>query len=162
MNDSEFVDRPRGILTKKERKHLMGMLDEDPVEDSDKIRMRNRRIREHIRHSLLDFELLSGVYDEVDMIEEVFEPASGEGTPYDPDEVELALALEGLFSVLYRGLGSLDPTEERSAFEHLLNAGVSDALRRMYAKNGQSVNPNRIALVSDVGEVVTIEEVQKR
>lgn len=161
MDDSEFVDRPRGILTKQQREHLMGLLDEDPDEDADKMRMRNHRIREHIRHSLLDFQLLSGVFDEVDMVEEALEPATGE-TPYDPDDVDLALALEAVFSVLYRALGPLDPTEERSAFEHLLDGGVSDALRRMHAKQGQSVNPNRIALATDIGEVVPLRELQER
>jgi hypothetical protein len=161
MDDSEFIDRPRGILTKQQREHLMGLLNEDPNEDTDKIRMRNHRIREHIRHSLLDFQLLSGVFDEVDMVEEALEPAAG-SNPYDPDDVELALALESVFSVLYRALGACDPTKSQAAFDHLLNSGVSDALRRMYVKQGKSVNPNRIALAADIGEVVPLEELEER
>lgn len=141
MDRAEFIDRPRGILTKQQREHLTGGLNEDPEEDSDKIRMRERRIRQHLRHSLIDFQILAKTYD--GLLEPVFadlmDPETNPLTADDP----LRGGIEGVFTLLYRAL--LDFDFENGVDDHVFNLfldrGVSEAVEWEYARRGFSVEP---------------------
>lgn len=54
--DAYDADRPRGILTRRERRYLIGKSDiEEPSQDERGVR---QAIREHLRHVLLDFQII--------------------------------------------------------------------------------------------------------
>lgn len=155
MNESTeaFLDRPRGVLSPKERRHLLGELDEDPEEDADAIRQRNYRIRQHIRHALLDFRLLalSAPNDVGKVFDEINDP-EGEGL-----ESQLAESIQHLFEFLYVHLGAPGATEE-NVFRTLVQEGVTDALVRLHAKEGMSVHPE-VILAFALGEQVPLDDV---
>lgn len=177
MEDTEFVDRGRAVLVPKERRHLMGLLDETPTEDEDAnaIRRREYRIRQRFRESVIDFVLLAQRFS---VLEQVFQPLheayesqqdsplrSESSTPVDEDFVD---GLSGLFSVLFRGLATVSPdgsTVNTALFETHLNRGVSHALEQMYVEQGYSVLPGSVSYhaeeTSAPGHVVPIETVKE-
>jgi hypothetical protein len=128
------LDRPRGILTKEDRRYLVG---EKEVSDQAE-RDTRYRIRERVKNSLADFELLLNLRDEDR--ETVFNDLDSHGFSFVVD----ALAF------LYRGVDDSD------YFESLLARAIKQEERRE--------NPGRILDVSvsikveeetpDVGEVV--------
>lgn len=141
----------------------MGLLDEDPEENADAIRQREYRIRQHIRHSLIDFRIIARLYD--GNLEKVFEdlhrdidPKGGKPFPNRTDPY-LADGIEGVFEFLYLGLGSTN-SEASSSFRWLLEQGIQSALVRLYAYNGMSVEPDAWLNISP-GEVVPIGEVRE-
>lgn len=148
-----FVGRPRGILSPKERRHLLGELDEDPEADADAIRQRNYRIRQHIRHALLDFRLLalSAPSDVGKVFEEIHDP-DGDGLASP-----LAEGVQLLFEFLYVHLGAREAADENE-FRRLLTDGVEDALVRLHAKEGLSVRP-QVLLAFALGEKVPLDAV---
>jgi len=155
----EFIDRPRGILTRQQREHLLGLLDEDLDEDADAIRQRNYRIRRHIRHSLIDFVVLSQVTDPaITQVFDDFDRDTGSESPHDQDS-ELAEGIDALFEFLYYHLGTADASE--SAFHWFLDQGVRDALGRLNAEEGASVYPKYVYTVTGLEHKVPLEKVKE-
>lgn len=56
MNEFDWVDRERGILTKRDRRFLRGDLDED-LSDNDRYQKRYQ-IRQRVRNAMFDFHIL--------------------------------------------------------------------------------------------------------
>jgi hypothetical protein len=141
---NEWADRPRGILTKKERRYLMGLLDESPEEDRDAQSQREYRIRQHLRHSLIDFQLLAGVLDRV--LRPTFEELAESENIFTAEEDDLRRGIEMMWSLLYRALSTVSSEKGLTdlKFNTLLDKGVSDGVERMYARRGVSVSRPRI------------------
>lgn len=139
----------------------MGLLDEDPDEDSDAIRMRNHRIRQHIRHAFIDFTLLSRVSDPA--IERVLEDLNGDEdeskVPYTAD-FALANGIEELFRFLYLHLGEID-SGSVSEFDLLFFNGVRKAREEMYAAEGLSVEHEFVHIIPSENEKVPIAAVKE-
>lgn len=154
--DEWFANRPRGILSPKERKHLMGMLDEDLEEDADAIRQREYRIRQHIRHSLIDFQLLSETITP-NIANMFFGIFSEDPTP--EDDLPVQTGIESLFDFLYMVIGTADKTAY-SSFHRLLSNGIESALVRYYANYKISVTPNA-RLLFKTGEHVPLDAVER-
>lgn len=159
----ELIDRPRGILTKKERKQILGELDEDPDDPTvaERIRGRRRRIRTHLEQSLIDFQILNQASPHLfipvfDQINEAWFDSDAQSIPYTP----LVGGITALFSLLHKVLGSVEPIEGGAPFEHLLGWGVSESLIDVYAgARNISIDPV-VSLEIDLGEKVPITEVK--
>lgn len=107
-------NRPRGILSPADRAYLRGEADLQSEQSEYDARY---RIRERIRHALLDFDLLFEHLSDGDR-EQVFDPA--------PDERETFT--EGVLSAiafLYLGTGGYDPSRE-----NLFGEGIRRAIQR--------------------------------
>jgi hypothetical protein len=172
-SDPDLIDRPRGILTRKERKHLIGLLDEDLDANADAIRQREYRIRQHIRHSIIDAVIIAGAYDynidqvftdldrvvyDADMINDSTNLGPKRGRSPDQADQSLADGVEELFDLLYLALGSTD-TSAVSSFRLLLKQGVSSALVNLYAWYGLSVIPS-VALRIELGDIVPLNSIK--
>ena len=168
-SDSDLIDRPRGVLTRKERKHLMGLLDEDPDANADTIRQREYRIRKHIRHSIIDAIIIAGAYDSnIDqvftdlhrVVDHVDNNSNAWAEGRFPDQIDqwLTNGVEELFDLLYLALGSPD-TAALSSFRLLLRRGVSSALVNLYAWYGLSVTPSAVLRI-DLGDIVSLNSIK--
>lgn len=159
VEPGDFIERPRGLLTKKERKHLVGELKEDPQEDADAIRQREYRISQHLRHALIDFYLLVSqpeLGDDLESLRDSYNQAPDSWASEDP---LLAGGLGSLFELLFYYLGSKVP-ETGSPFGDFCAPAVERSLVRMYAEDGVSVDPD-VHLVFDPGERVPTERVKQ-
>ncbi|MFC6825242.1 hypothetical protein [Halopelagius fulvigenes] len=137
QSSDDFAARPKGILNEKERKHLMGTLDGEESEAA--MRQREYRIRQRLRHTLIDFQLLADSYDSI--LEPVFSDLVGTEEGDDP----LLYGIEALFTLLYRALSEYSPEEglQDHVFYPLLDNGVSEAVQLEYVSQGFSVDPAR-------------------
>lgn len=61
---SDVAERPRGVLNKRERQYLLGETDIEPKSPEE--RSIRQDIREHIKHGLVDFQLLRRSLEERD------------------------------------------------------------------------------------------------
>jgi hypothetical protein len=153
MPDSpdEFIERPRGILTKQDRRHLLDLLDEHPEEDANTVRQREYRIRQHIRHSLIDFTLLAVANKGIGHVfEQLKRPAD--------DDPELAEGLKRLFTFLFEHLGSVDSV---SPFTFLFNSGVAEGIERKYVEQGVSTRVNSVEIEVDREGKVPIDDLKE-
>jgi hypothetical protein len=149
---------------------LIGLLDEDLDANADAIRQREYRIRQHIRHSIIDAVIIAGMYDY--NIDQVFTDLHRVVADFDndgintrakgrfPDQTDQGLAdgVEELFDLLYLALGSTD-TSAVSSFRLLLKQGVSSALVNLYAWYGLSVIPS-VALRIELGDIVPLNSIK--
>ena len=128
----EHINRPRGILSPKERAHVEGLLDEDPKEDADAIRQREYRIRQHIYNAFLDFSILATE-------DSAHRPLSEVGNKLDevPEETDhphgVYTGVSRLMEILYAALGSFHPTDERVTFTSILRSSIVNVLVDHYA-----------------------------
>lgn len=157
--ENESINRPRGVLSPKERAHLQGLLDEDPEEDADAIRQREYRIRQHIYHAFLDFTLLARSevgYQPLDELGHDFDEVSE--NPEHPHG--LYTGARRLIEMLYISLGVFHPTEQEVTFTSMLRGAINDVLVAHYAHHGISVLP-KIEYDIYTGEGRLLEEVME-
>lgn len=159
VEPDDFIDRPRGILTKKERKHLAGRLDEDPQEDADAIRQREYRISQHLRHGIIDFSLLVSQPELGDGLESLRDSYNQTPDSWASKDPLLTGGLGSLFELLFYYLGSKIP-ETGSPFGDICAPAVERSLVRMYAEEGVSVDPE-VQLLFAPGERVPTERVKR-
>jgi len=149
----EFVDRPRGILSPKERSHLLGLLDEDPDDDADRIRQREYRIRKHLRHSIIDFGLLCDPLGSFNISKDIAR-AGGTRRPNIEEETALVEGLASMFEFFFSLFGNpTNPSE--SSFGWFLKEGVKREIIRADAQRLYSSNP-RVDIATDPGPYVPI------
>jgi len=143
MEPEEWADRPRGVLTKKDRRYLLNQLDEPNDPDSNANTQREYRIRQHLRHSLIDFQLLASAYD--GLLEPVFDDLTEDENILLSDDNILRHGIDGVFTLLYRGLLDFDTDEglDDRRFYTVLTMGVNEAVSREYARRGVSVEPSQ-------------------
>jgi hypothetical protein len=103
--------RPRGILSPADRAYLRG--EADLASDQSEYDTRYR-IRERVRHALLDFELLFGRLAAQDR-QQVFAPAAEEREPFTE-------ALVSAVAFLYLGTGEYDPPRKNLFAEGIRRA----------------------------------------
>lgn len=136
---SEWVDRPRGVLTKTERKHLLGRLGEEEKNGTsgNAAAQREYRIRKHLQHALLDFSILAEHVNE-DPIRDAFTT----GDDWDP-----VPALPELVSFLYQYCGS----------ERQLARLVEEGVERVRREEGDPVKA-RVSIDLFLNELDEIED----
>lgn len=130
------TDYPRGILSKSDRKYLLGDSDIEPKSQSE--RNARSRIRDRLRAALRDFELLSdpGRFPDrdLDQIRYTEIPVSREkGT--EPEELLDPLVRDGLINMaafIYR----VNPNPE--AYEAITGEGKAEA-QRLLAQNREDL-----------------------
>ena len=149
----EFVDRPRGILSPKERRHLLGLLDEDSDDDADRIRQREYRIRKHLRHSIIDFKLLADSLGSFNIRKDIVR-AGGTRGPNIEEEPALVEGLVSMFEFFFSLFGhSTNPSE--TPFGFFLKEGAKRDIIRGDAQRLYSSNP-RVDIATDPGSYVPI------
>jgi len=161
MDLSEWADRPRGVLTKKERRYLLSQIDEDGEDTEEAIRQREYRIRKHLRHALIDFQLLATAYDR--RLEGVFEDLVESENIYTSDD-PLRNGIKGVFTLLYRALSGLEPEEGLvdKRFSALLGRGVNEAVHQIYARHHMSVSPSPVLfMVHGTEPAVPLEKIKE-
>lgn len=151
--EHEQVNRPRGILSPKERAHIFGMLDEDPKEDADAIRQREYRIRKHLRNAIIDLHFLG----RRELAQRVLSDLMTEVDLEDDTENGVLHSAEAIFYLLYSVLG--EPETDTSPFKWRLAGAVSDNLVRRYADEGFSVTPT-VNFDVTVGDKVPLEDLK--
>jgi phosphopantothenate synthetase len=94
----EEVDRPRGILSPRDREYLLGEADIEPTSQA----ARNVRaaIRERLENAILDFTLLFQHLEERDR-EKVFDELVGERPPQDADYAMMPQGVCHAIALLY-------------------------------------------------------------
>lgn len=139
MDTEEWIDRDRGVLTKKQRRYLIE--DFDPESKTDADRQREYRMRKHLRNVLIDFQLLSNFY--TGLFDAVFDDLTDSEKNLFSADRPLRAGVEGVFTLLYHAFVEFEP--ERGLNDHrfriLLDNGVSEAVEREYAFQGLSVRP---------------------
>ncbi len=127
-DDFDLVDRSTGILTQKDRRYLLGELDEDLTQGSE--RTRRYRIRKRLRNALWDLYILHETMplgDVETLFEEIYEwrqdvdvaEARGEELPPAPEFID---AWKGSVQFLVFALVGLDIGKRE------LENAVSDAI----------------------------------
>lgn len=141
MDAEKWINRDRGVLTKKDRRYLFE--DYDPDSKTNVDRQREYRMRKHLRHSLIDFQIVANFYNGLfePVFDDINDPENNVLSADDP----LRRGIEGVFTLLYHGLSEFDYEEglDDHRFSMLLNRGVSEAVEREYAFEGLSVRPAR-------------------
>lgn len=158
--ESEDVTRPRGIFSPKERAHLAGWLDEDAKDDTDAIRQREYRMREHIRNVFRDFAF-PGCEDLVAEVlrEEIGWKPNKERSYYFR---QIPSGVSALLSAIYTSLAppDIESIEKHSTLDIVLKEGISESVIQSAAQRGISVIPN-LTLEIDVGETMDIDELHE-
>lgn len=175
-------ERPRGILSPADRRYLRG---ETNYEDASSERKARMRIRERVRHALMDLPLLLEHLDERDrkqlLDEHLFRPdhqyvlrdeERTEGPPevkweaIDPAETERPINTGGLKVLhVFCYLMLLDGIEEEAAImpaelEAVVEELVSEALCDAFGKHGRVVEPE---VEVDIEEIdVDVGELHER
>lgn len=156
------INRPRGILSPRERAHLWGRLNEDPEEDADAIRQREYRIRQHIRHALIDFYYLG----RREVAHKALSDVDSEPEDTAPDNPRMVRS--GIQELMYLLYSTLETTPERekphpkattAPFSQLLEDGIRDALVDYYIQQGFSVVPSAGFSVY-LGKKIPIEDLK--
>lgn len=165
----DWIDRTRGILTKNERKHILGELDEELDEDdvdsekiAERIRIREHRLRDHIANSLIDFVILTipGVAPVEAVFDEVWEGWSvNEDTDSELPDTPLVDGLVSIIDLLYRQLGSVYEGE-RGPFKSIFLEGVTIALRNLYLEDRDLMSEPSVDLGIHPGPLVPIEKLK--
>lgn len=96
------ADRDRGILTKRERRYLLGESDIEPKSQGE--RAVRQSIRNHLTHAILDFWLLHSDMESRDL-SAVFGDKSDPNSK-ETDSVPLHSAVSRVIALLYRQYGS--------------------------------------------------------
>jgi len=166
MEPEDYRELPRGVLTKQQREHLLGFLDEDPAEDRDKIRMREHRIKKHIRAALLDFALLERTLTRHPWIKTAIDPGydteiSDSGVEFirDVEDGELSAGIGNTFRLFYQVLTPVERPGNPTEFTLELSQSVHRALDRMDVERDVS---GRYSVFFDVEEqeVLDLSEVK--
>lgn len=127
--DIDETDRPRGILSKADRKYLTQTLDERKENYTRQGRSnRKRNIRERLRNGLLDMDLiLRGL--ELDVLEQAFD-AEQENSEDSLPTIEslfgdLEARMAGALAVIYLAVDQVtEPGEQDEYFEFLLKRAI--------------------------------------
>ena len=123
------VDRPRGILTREDRKYLLGELDRELDENARAQRI--YRIRQRVRNSVLDFRLLSNC------VEDTWQAFQGESEGMLDTAVKHGII--SAFEYFERMLGPESRSDDWGGSTWRL--GVVEAIVAEYALQGVSVLP---------------------
>jgi hypothetical protein len=143
----DSIDRPRGILTKADRRYL-----ENPEEYSNQGAYERRQaIRERLYESLYDFSLLVNELDE-ETRREVF---AGEG---EDDREQPINVLHSVVALLYLGLtDTVEPDDwVNDAFRTMIARGV----KRAYFERGYSVE--NVTVNFEVKRGPALDELRER
>lgn len=116
---STAIDRPRGILSERDRKYLLGQLGIEP--QTQRERSVRQKIRQRVWNGLLDFMLISEHMDERDQ-QQVFHPQPDDDTPGITEMRDIAL--KNLTTLLYRHAAD-DDARRLEAFSELVEYAVS-------------------------------------
>ena len=151
--EDELINRPRGILSPKERAHLFGRLDEDLKDDAAAIRQREYRIRQHIRNAFIDFQS-AGCRE---LTKNVLSDEIGSDLDGYHGALPLHHGVKKLIGVLYSALGAPRGKNVFSTYNQMLQEAVGDLLVRSYAQEGVSVAP-RVSVEIDLRGKISIDE----
>lgn len=157
MDIEEWIERPRGVLTKSERRYLTDDFLHDSKSNAE--RQREYRMRQHLRNSLVDFNIIASFYN--GLFESVFEELNGPNNNVLLADQPLRNGIEGVFQLLYYALAELDLEEglDDLRFQMLLHNGVSEAVEQKYAFQGLSVTPSQTLFkVNGTEPAVPLEE----
>jgi hypothetical protein len=135
------AERPRGILTKRERKYLLGESDIDPNSPSE--RSVRQSIRRHLIHTMLDFPLIYREMSDRDL-NTVFTTTAG---ATDDQRPPVQATAADLIALLYRAYGS----------EYRLERLVKDGIEREAAERGEPVHA-RVSIDLFPDEVAEIKQ----
>lgn len=143
MDDFDWVDRGRGILTKRDRRFLRGDLS-DELNDNQKYQKRYQ-IRQRIRNSMFDFHILyralpardvDMLWDETDdwIYRSQIQRQRGDAPPY-PDIPLLGRCWRDLIALFVYAQISTRIPEAESLVEWIIQEGVNRAVRRHTLEN---------------------------
>ena len=129
MADDELdpmnADRDRGVLTKRERRYLLGESDIEPKTQGE--RAVRQSIRNHLTHAILDFSILHYEMQSRDL-SAIFESGGSPNSKQD-DVLRLHTATPHMIALLYRQYGS----------EYTLERFIEDAIERERERTGDPV-----------------------
>lgn len=152
----EPIDRPTGILTERQRKWLLGQLDDELSAEAE--RQMSWRVRRRVRHALIDFTLLqwldtthvNQIFDGVH--EDVEEGAVG----HDADD-ELTNSLPHVFEFLMRGFRL-----RQDLFEWAFEAGIQSAIIQGAVRTQDELPVMDVTFDFDIEGVVPLDELENR
>ena len=138
MSEFDWVDRGRGILTKRDREFLQGNLD-DELNDNQRYQKRYQ-IRQRIRDAMFDFHILYQalpsrdlymLWDETDdwIYRSKRQRERGEAPPY-PEIPILGRCWKDLFALFVYSQISTGIPEAESLVKWAIEGGVNKAVRR--------------------------------
>lgn len=138
-------DRPRGVLSKADRRYLLGMTDMDHEQSR---RNAEARIRKRIANGIEDFYLVARRLKQKDR-RQVFDK--------NLDETAFRYGLVGMLTFAYMG-----SKESGMDFEHLLDPAIRRAEEVYVAERLQSVVEVDVTFEVDVEAGATLETVADR
>lgn len=152
----EPIDRPTGILTERQRKWLLGQLDDELSAEAE--RQMSWRVRRRVRHALIDFTLLqwldsthvNQIFDGVH--QDVEEGAVG----HDADD-ELTNSLPYVFEFLMRGFRL-----RQDLFEWAFEAGIQSAIIQGAVRTQDELPVMDVTFDFDIEGVVPLDELENR
>ena len=161
--EDEYMTRPRGILSPRERAHLAGWLEEDPKEDADAIRQREYRIRKHILNSIRDMVYLELNHRFREVLENearaIVAGETGHSDQVPFIRTDIGGAVSSMIRSFYIALDSIQVEEGTTAFDAVLQDAIGERLVQSHAEEGESVIP-KISLEIELGEKMSMDELE--
>lgn len=142
---SSGTERGRGILTKRDRRFLLGQLDDEL--DQNARNQKRYRIRKQIQNAILDFQLIAQNLPVTD-IQQVFEPLYGWSIKKrkleergrelgSPDLPEVAFGWLAMLEFFSYGMHAGGKSENRGLLQGIIKEGVERGGRNYQLQNSQ-------------------------
>lgn len=158
----DWVERDRGVLTKRDREILLGRAGEDLDKNAQNVRRYN--IRERIKNALYDFHIIAQNLPLAD-IQQLFEPAydwsrerrqlDEEGrTSVQPDIDQLLWSWLALFEFFSYGMYAGGKRETQVLMEGLVEGGIERGYREYQHDNLQTYREIDVDLGLNYGNLM--------
>lgn len=164
--DPDLIDRPRGILNEDDRRFLFGDLDLSDYSDPRQARYQRRyRIRERIKHSIIDYLIIMDTLPDEDInkiFEEITEYAKGvqnEDADSEPPIPSILDAWMAVFAFFAYGAFPTNPYITRIAVEEGLEHGLNERM----LQHGEVIARANVKVTWGEAEVVmTLDEAEEK
>lgn len=155
-NVPEPIDRPTGIFTERQRKWLLGQLDGEYSPNDE--RAMSYRVRQRLRHALIDFSLLQWL--ESDDINQIFQGVHGdveEGDIRHDASDALTQSLPYVFAFLMRGFRL-----RHELIEWAWEAGIQTAINQGAIRTQDELPIMDLSYTFDIKGVVPLDKLEIR
>jgi hypothetical protein len=158
----DWVDRDRGVLTKRDREILLGRAGDDLDKNAQNVRRYN--IRERIQNALYDFHIIAQNLPLAD-IQQLFDPAydwsrerrqldEDRRTSAQPDMDQLLWSWMSLFEFFSYGMYAGGKQETQVLMEGLVEGGIERGYREYQHDNLQTYREIDVDLDLNYGNLV--------